>query len=62
MRRLFQRFLFSETGAVTVDWVVLTAACIGLGFGVVTVIASSEENVANAVSTTIATITPDAGD
>ena len=62
MRRLFQHFFLSEAGAVTVDWVVLTAACIGLGFGVVTVIASSEQNVANSVSSTISAITPEAGD
>ena len=62
MRRLFQRFLLSETGAVTVDWVVLTAACIGLGFGVVTFIASSEATVADSVSATISAITPEAGD
>ena len=31
-------FLHDETGAVTVDWVVLTAALVGLGLAVVTVV------------------------
>ena len=31
MDRICQRFKQDETGAVTVDWVVLTAALIGIG-------------------------------
>ncbi|WP_368187046.1 hypothetical protein [Aestuariibius sp. HNIBRBA575] len=38
MYNFFQRFRGDETGAVTVDWVVLTAAIVGLGIGVVTMI------------------------
>ena len=30
MKRLIQTFLKSESGAVTVDWVVLTALVVGL--------------------------------
>jgi len=30
MRYIFSKFLRSEDGAITVDWVVLTAAVIGL--------------------------------
>ena len=30
MFKLFRRFAKSETGAITVDWVVLTAAAVGL--------------------------------
>ena len=41
MRHLFQRLRKSEDGAVTVDWVVLTAAIVGLGVGIVTVVASA---------------------
>ncbi len=29
--KFFRKFAKSETGAVTVDWVVLTAAIVGLG-------------------------------
>jgi len=31
MRKLFNKFAADETGAVTVDWVVLCAAVVGLG-------------------------------
>ena len=33
-QNIFIRFLHSESGAVTVDWVVLTAAIVGLGLAV----------------------------
>ena len=31
LRKLFKSFRADESGAVTVDWVVLTAAIVGLG-------------------------------
>ena len=31
LSKLFKRFQADESGAVTVDWVVLTAAVVGLG-------------------------------
>lgn len=31
MMNKFQKFMNDETGAVTVDWVVLTAAIVGIG-------------------------------
>jgi len=34
MRNIISKFFRSETGAVTVDWVVLTAAIVFLGAGV----------------------------
>ena len=39
MRTLMMNFLAHEDGAVTVDWVVLTAAVVGMGFAVLTSIA-----------------------
>ena len=33
--KLIARFFQNEDGAVTVDWVVLTAAIVGLGIGVI---------------------------
>lgn len=46
-------FFVNDDGAVTVDWVVLTAAVIGLGMVVITPVAYSTENssqqVANAI-------------
>lgn len=42
-------FLRNESGAVTVDWVVLTAAIIGMGMLVLTPIAFSSESTAGHV-------------
>ncbi|WP_406721280.1 pilus assembly protein [Thioclava litoralis] len=36
--RLTKKFRNEEDGAVTVDWVVLTAAIVGLGVAVVTIV------------------------
>ena len=36
---VFKRFQYDESGAVTVDWVVLTAAIVGMGTVVITTIA-----------------------
>ncbi len=41
MLRTLKYFLLDESGAVTVDWVVLTAAIVGLGVSVITVIGKS---------------------
>ncbi|MCV6593595.1 MAG: hypothetical protein OIF48_11625 [Silicimonas sp.] len=38
MRVTFKSFLASESGAVTVDWVVLTGAIVGLGFSVIALV------------------------
>jgi hypothetical protein len=42
--RLGATFFASEDGAVTVDWVVLTAAVVGLGFAVIIPIGYSTES------------------
>ncbi|MEM1234449.1 MAG: hypothetical protein AAGH70_10005 [Pseudomonadota bacterium] len=42
-------FLHDERGAITVDWVVLTAAIVGLGIAVVAVLASGTSNVGDTV-------------
>ena len=39
MRARITNFLGSEDGAVTVDWVVLTAAIVGMGVVVITTVA-----------------------
>lgn len=50
-----QNFLVEdEDGAVTVDWVVLTAAIIGLGMVVLMPIAYSADNVSESVGNRIA--------
>ena len=46
-----RRFAADETGAVTVDWVVLTAAIVGMAFAVFTIITRETVTVgASAVS------------
>ena len=39
MLKLINQFVTVEEGAVTVDWVVLTAAIVGIGFIVITTVA-----------------------
>ena len=46
---MLKRFFASEDGAVTVDWVVLTAAVVGLAVGIVSVLANSTEDVGDGV-------------
>ncbi|HGG05987.1 MAG TPA: hypothetical protein ENK28_11050 [Aliiroseovarius sp.] len=53
----FTNFLNDESGAVTVDWVVLTAAIVGLGIAVLTTISSSVEDVASAIDTQLNSMT-----
>ena len=43
----FSAFLNDETGAVTVDWVVLTAAIVGLGLVVFTFVQPAISNLAS---------------
>lgn len=51
----FKRFAQCERGAVTVDWVVLTAALVGLALGLFTVITEGHfQNAANAINMDIA--------
>ncbi|SMX22711.1 Flp family type IVb pilin [Boseongicola aestuarii] len=38
MTELLKSFFRDDSGAVTVDWVVLTAAIVGLGFAVITTV------------------------
>ncbi len=40
MGNIFNRFRKDEDGAVTVDWVVLTAAIVGMGVVVITTVAN----------------------
>jgi Flp pilus assembly pilin Flp len=47
----FSAFLNDETGAVTVDWVVLTAAVVGLGLVVFSVIQPAISGLAGDIAT-----------
>ena len=51
MLNFIQNFRNDEDGAVTVDWVVLTAAIVGLGIAVLTTVGSGVENVAGDIKT-----------
>ncbi len=54
MSRQFKKFLNDESGAITVDWVVLTAAILGVLFGALTVFNQGAHNHAKLTSSTMA--------
>lgn len=47
--KLFANFAKNESGAVTVDWVVLTAAIVGIAIAVLTIIAGGINTASNAI-------------
>ncbi|PVA05786.1 Flp family type IVb pilin [Thalassorhabdomicrobium marinisediminis] len=55
MLNYIKNFRNDEDGAVTVDWVVLTAAIVGLGIAVLTSINGSVKTTTQATSGVIAT-------
>ena len=48
---IFKSFKNDESGAVTVDWVVLTAAIVGLGLLVFNAVRPAVGNLANGIAT-----------
>ena len=56
MTNLFQNFIKSESGAVTVDWVVLTAAIVGLGLAVMAVVSGGIESLSTDIAGELNTI------
>ena len=61
-----KNFAADESGAVTVDWVVLTAAIVGLGIAVVASVRGGTESMGNAIQTSLSTgsgsiVTPNFG-
>lgn len=54
----FSAFLKDEAGAVTVDWVVLTAAIVGLGIVVLQTVGGSVESTADAIAAEIDNAAP----
>ncbi len=48
---IFKSFANDEAGAVTVDWVVLTAAIVGLGMVVMTTVGGGIQGLGNKVVT-----------
>ena len=49
----FKAFVANESGAVTVDWVVLTAAIVGLGLAVITSVRSGVSSLAGDISSSL---------
>ncbi|NOX40613.1 MAG: hypothetical protein GXP05_08905 [Alphaproteobacteria bacterium] len=49
MFNLVKNFKNDESGAVTVDWVVLTAAIVGLGIAVLAVVSGGVKDLSNDV-------------
>ena len=54
-----KNFAADESGAVTVDWVVLTAAIVGLGVGLITVIGESVNDLGDRIAAEIDLTLPD---
>lgn len=48
---MFKNFIKAEDGAVTVDWVVLTAAIVGLGIAVMASVSNGLEDLSGDIDT-----------
>jgi Flp pilus assembly pilin Flp len=57
MNKFIKNFLNEEDGAVTVDWVVLTAAVVGLGVAGVAAVKGGVDNLASSISTEMTSAT-----
>jgi len=55
---LLNQFKNDESGAVTVDWVVLTAAIVGLGLAVMVAVRPAAVGLGSRIGSTIDTIMP----
>ena len=55
LRKLFKNFKSDESGAVTVDWVVLTAAIVGLGMVVMKIVGGGIEGLGNDIVSDLST-------
>ncbi|MBM1221559.1 hypothetical protein JQU17_11700 [Ponticoccus sp. SC2-23] len=58
MQNFMNAFIRDEDGAVTVDWVVLTAAIVGLGIAVLTSVSNGAEQMAENIETELNTAVP----
>ena len=54
---LIKSFRNDEDGAVTVDWVVLTAAVVGLGIAVLSTVTDGTEQATNQIGNYLSTVT-----
>ncbi len=53
MKNFMNAFIADESGAVTVDWVVLTAALVGLGLAVMAVVSGGVETASGNIDTVL---------
>lgn len=51
--KLYKKFQKDEDGAVTVDWVVLTAAIVGLGVAVITAVSTGVDDLGTQIQTNL---------
>lgn len=61
MIKFIKNFRKDEDGAVTVDWVVLTAAVVALAAVAYNGISSGTNTLSQAINTEMGTVTPDTG-
>ncbi|MEY8097033.1 Flp family type IVb pilin [Falsihalocynthiibacter sp. S25ZX9] len=61
MTNFIKNFANDESGAVTVDWVVLTAAIVGLGVAVLATVKDGVTTLSETISTEVGAITVDNG-
>ena len=54
--KLFKKFNNEEDGAVTVDWVVLTAAVVGLGFAALAAIRTATGDLTTKITNHMSTL------
>jgi Flp pilus assembly pilin Flp len=59
---LIKTFSNDESGAVTVDWVVLTAAIVGLGIAVIAAVSSGVTSLGGQIDTALSSGTVDLTD
>jgi len=62
MIKFIKKFRKEEEGAVTVDWVVLTAAVVGLGVAGVSTVSGGVDTLATSIKTGVSSKTVSNGD
>jgi len=58
MLNFIKNFRADEDGAVTVDWVVLTAAIVGMGIAILATVRGGAQDMATSIGTSLATDVP----
>ena len=58
---MIKNFRNDESGAVTVDWVVLTAAIVGLGIAVLASVSGGVQSLAGEINTSLTAQSPQTG-